>query len=480
MNLARALQVFDEVVGIWSDGQCQLPNSSKQRPSACRCLSQLHQNEHDRQVAAQAFALFFESLDKPLAIVYSEAKFKGKGKKRIKTREAGLFYLSDKQKITARKNIAEKFQWDPEKVGYSPINRLEHPAYDLPAGTGNADSVLLCRSAIIALTCHFQNATALDAMKIFPAPSATVDTRERKRQLFQILRGFFSAAFEPDQSTNWYANQDLANLPISVNKRTDWVNRYHLRDIASALIKSVEQEANRQWIYDIHQGHVCNISKEALAAALPTLVERGMVPRGYKEVLRTSLAETYQHIKPVKYRPIRGNVQKDKASLLAVQNYLQPIIAKSLGVDVLYALDTAFLKTRDHWPQLCHYDFKDDVRRQIEDKVYLGFCPLTKSGCYLQVWQPRTAANPGPQRGQVLFIPKGFILILPGDALHGGGFLSDDQTEDLRLHFYIYTRKFGVVIQSSNQYQELSKYAHQEDLLKPDHLHKLFNSDKNR
>ena len=111
----------------------------------------------------------------------------------------------------------------------------------------------------------------------------------------------------------------------------------------------------------------------------------------------------------------------------------------------------------------------------LSGEVFLGLCPVTESGCHLQVWKPVDNQH-ATRHGEVLFIPYGCILILPGSTIHGGGFLSNGDTRDLRLHFYIYVGVAEKDIQS-NTYLEEEEYMMQASLDPGKALHKLFTSD---
>jgi hypothetical protein len=55
----------------------------------------------------------------------------------------------------------------------------------------------------------------------------------------------------------------------------------------------------------------------------------------------------------------------------------------------------------------------------------------------LQFW-----TKTGNEKGEIVFIPKGQMLMVPGDTIHGGGFRADHRTDGahahMRLHFYVY------------------------------------------
>ena len=230
------------------------------------------------------------------------------------------------------------------------------------------------------------------------------------------------------------------------------------------------------WLSSHLQARLIHISAEALTEALPLLVNRGKVKKGYVHVDYVSMGEVKTGTKSVLYRKIDCTFSSDAQSLRAIRDYFQPLIAETLGAQDQCVVDSAFLKSPHYAPQLCHYDMGIGDRDRLRNKIFLGFSPLTDSGCYLQVWLPRENETSAPQRGRVLFIPKGCILLLPGDTLHGGGFLSDYKTLDLRLHFYIYIHGATPLVMNNNVYQLPDIYPMQESLMPKQSVHNLFTS----
>lgn len=92
----------------------------------------------------------------------------------------------------------------------------------------------------------------------------------------------------------------------------------------------------------------------------------------------------------------------------------------------------SFLLSDGHYFQRCHTDFKRAYFLKHKGRVFIGFAPLTKDGCFLHVWRR------GERDGRRLFLPFGGVLILPCDALHGGGMRSALGSKNLRLHFYFF------------------------------------------
>jgi len=79
--------------------------------------------------------------------------------------------------------------------------------------------------------------------------------------------------------------------------------------------------------------------------------------------------------------------------------------------------------------QRCHRDYKWNDIQEAGASLLIGFAPLTTDGMFLQIWEP------GQPEGKIAFIPFGTFLLLPGDALHGGGFTTSEISSNQRLHF---------------------------------------------
>jgi hypothetical protein len=70
------------------------------------------------------------------------------------------------------------------------------------------------------------------------------------------------------------------------------------------------------------------------------------------------------------------------------------------------------------------------ARLESDQAVFIAFFPLTVAGMWLQLWD-------GPGKGTLVFCPYRKILVLPGNTMHGGGFMSD-KSGNLRGHLYIF------------------------------------------
>jgi hypothetical protein len=105
-------------------------------------------------------------------------------------------------------------------------------------------------------------------------------------------------------------------------------------------------------------------------------------------------------------------------------------------------------------PQRAHRDFTiNTYKEQFPGQVYIGFMPITRDGMFLQVWN-------GPGEAQLIFIPYGNFLLLPGNTIHAGWMCTSVHHRNHRLHFYIIvskephklTRKEDIFFENMNKY----------------------------
>ena len=76
----------------------------------------------------------------------------------------------------------------------------------------------------------------------------------------------------------------------------------------------------------------------------------------------------------------------------------------------------------------------------------------------------------------MIFIPYGYLLLLPGDTIHAGGFQQCFQSEDLRLHLYVYVDI--PYFRNTNVYLSPEEYPANRQLSEEGGLlHTLFNAD---
>ena len=137
------------------------------------------------------------------------------------------------------------------------------------------------------------------------------------------------------------------------------------------------------------------------------------------------------------------------------------------------AYQTSVLVTAVHHPQEPHVDY--DMATGNHKKYMVAFLPLTETGQFLQMWEPNTGVEGQPLPvGDLIFIPRGQLVLVPGDTIHGGGFRADTRSDNglthLRLHFYVYPGETTCMVAShKNQWlnppeKEDALYLHNPEL----------------
>jgi len=428
-----------DIIATKQRDKCPVPGQH-QRKTNCRCLGDLVM--HHRELASEALDFFCSQLREKIA--------SGSGK-------PGSF--------------VDKHVRGSQSTS-TPLNHASHPDYELPVtAAGHPVCIVLCRGAMIELMQLIIGMTADDAKQLFPS-QISLARKQRKRNLFRILRYFME---NPDQGrTSWH--RALRGTGLSTSTAKYFRNHYDLQAIASRCIMRVDK--HQDWIRNNLGGLVCHVPDAIVNKTFPQFKSRGRQPADYKNVHKNSVGCIRQHYDSlVRFRTVdRVDNKNDKRTFDDVEEHLKPIIANTLNTpEEMCSIVSAYLVSQGFAPQVCHYDFVEKDRLKLQGNIHLGLCPLTKSGCYLQAWPRRE--NPGAlQHGVVLFIPKGRILLLPGDTIHGGGFVSDDQTQDLRLHFYIYTNGEKPKI-NHNEYLSLEEYPHSPHLQPGELLDRVFTSD---
>jgi hypothetical protein len=141
-----------------------------------------------------------------------------------------------------------------------------------------------------------------------------------------------------------------------------------------------------------------------------------------------------------------------------------------INMTAVTASDLAFqpslLISEVHKPQEAHVDY--DTSMKYDQKYMIAFLPLTETGQFLQVWE--RSVNGELMHGKVIFIPRGQLVLVPGDTIHGGGFRADVRSDDIhahmRLHFYVYPGKTTSQIdRHKNEYMDPTIYLQHAELM---------------
>jgi hypothetical protein len=331
--------------------------------------------------------------------------------------------------------------------------------------------VLLCQSAIVELTRAFLGSYWDTTESVFP--STLEMKRKKKRTIFQILNLILKDN-PAEYDTVCWEQPAFWRLNMSKDTAKHLVTKYKLRQIVyKNMVRSVEHHAG--WVRNMFKGYVLRLPIGIMDDTFPVLKIRGQQNTGYDTVQSESVAGVAAlRPKRVQFRKIEHQRSTDRASHYHLQKYIKPLIASKLGVSMHdLELLAAFLRSLGYAPQIAHFDYPEKVLEANGGGIYLGLTPLTENGAFLQLWDRNGPGRPG----NIVFIPYGFVLILPGDTVHGGGFHQCFLTMDLRLHFYVYVRKAGE-FSNSNSYQSLDEYPMHNELSENEGLlHAIFSSD---
>jgi len=384
--------------------------------------------------------------------------------------------MVDKPSVDSQRYFANKHVYTPdERPGLTLINRPKNCDYLLPLPSGRArpdSAVVLCRSSIVELTRAFLGTYWASTETVFPS-TAEMGRKKRKRTIFRILSLLLMENIGPRDSVCWEQHA-FRRLNMSKDTAKHHVTKYKLRQIVHQnVVRSINHHS--EWVQNTFNGSVIALPP-SLLEMLSVLQERGRRNSGYDTVQSESVRhDATLRPKRVQFRKIEPERSTDKASYTTVQKYIKPIVANTLGV-LLNDLElmASFLRSLGYAPQAAHFDYPEHVLQKNGRGIYLGLTPLTENGAYLQVWDRNARGSPG----HVVFIPFGFILMLPGDTVHGGGFHQCFQSLDLRLHLYIYVQQPGEVF-NSNIYQSLDDYPMHDELREKDGLlSTIFKSDE--
>ena len=144
---------------------------------------------------------------------------------------------------------------------------------------------------------------------------------------------------------------------------------------------------------------------------------------------------TIKNALEVFYPMTRRRKRKDEKELMDSENYntrickaddeIKEKLKLMIGNDAKeVAYQTSVLLTAVHHPQEPHVDY--DMATGNHKKYMVAFLPLTETGQFLQIWEPNTAGEGQPLPvGELIFIPRGQVVLVPGNTIHGGGFRAD-------------------------------------------------------
>lgn len=331
---------------------------------------------------------------------------------------------------------------------------------------------MLCRSAMIQLTrCYMEwNWSVCESYFI---SRAAFERAKKKQAVIQILAYLL-------KTSDWVAGRNIkwtdtgfTSLGIVRQTAKNYVGQYNLRDVATRCIRPIHKHEN--WIKEFLHGCVVTLDPSWSKDELPRIAERGRVCANFTKVDVHSVGRLPSLLsKVVQYRKIVPCESNDRHAHAFVQTKLKSAIATALNNPIDEVIvEAAFLRSPGHGVQLPHVDFAEKDLQKLRDKIYIGLTPLSCAGSFLQVW---TGDEYGDQ-GEIVYIPFGYILLLPGDTVHAGGFQSCSDNLDLRIHFYVYLNAPGG-LQNKNIYLSTSSYPPNAELLPGGLVHRIFTADE--
>jgi len=300
-----------------------------------------------------------------------------------------------------------------------------------------------------------------------------------KRDIFKILAFLMQMNYATDSDIVWDQEAFVQlNIPTEIAKL--YVRRYRLCSIVKRhVVRSVSHHAG--WVMTIFGGMAIDIPLELLKQAFAQM-ER---TNGSWDSVASNSIGGIASLKPkrVRYRKfshLNSKADRDTIKLLRpfytlVSGALSTLVSGALNVaEDNLSIEFAMLKSQGYATQLPHYDFPQTVLNKHPGHIFLGLTPLTEAGAYLQLWQKDQPGEPG----NVVYIPYGHLLVMPGDTLHGGGFQQCSQSLDPRLLLYIYIRP-AVAVENMNRYQSLVEHPMHPSLDEDGGLlHNIFSMDQ--
>lgn len=175
--------------------------------------------------------------------------------------------------------------------------------------------------------------------------------------------------------------------------------------------------------------------------------------------------------------------ERDQQLLQELEQTLKSAVGGDGDGNNLGEYQGSYMTTDGTNPQPPHVDFRWELLEESQDGLSLAFFPLTKTGCFLQVW-PRND-NATRVEGTVVFIPYGKCLFLPSHTIHGGGFQSNassssnehnnQQGGNLRFHLYLANRGTKLPAFQNNRYTEATDCGRElcERYVNAPHMHEL-------
>jgi len=348
---------------------------------------------------------------------------------------------------------------------------LDHDDDEYNSNDNDADTIFLCHNTVATI---FSTVAGLERAELL---NGWLRHQERDRKW---ARTRTNAVHILEQIANVYPSQkkriewDKISLPLGVStaQAAELASKFKLRKLLQEkhMFVAGTLEADVDVVRPVH-GQVISLPDNILED-MPILRKAGNEvdlrnTQKWAKVRLESISTSYEGLlpnaDPVRYQTLGLLEKKRHKPLRQAIDKLRNLFQNTLGATQIDLDYPAFLKTPTHAPQACHIDFTDEeFLKRSKGKVFLAFVPITCAGMHLQLWPIKN------QPGRVLFIPYGKALCVPGDTIHGGGFLSCLLMHNLRLHFYI--RINGCVFPKSqaNHYLDETQFPQSDKLTAKD------------
>jgi hypothetical protein len=125
------------------------------------------------------------------------------------------------------------------------------------------------------------------------------------------------------------------------------------------------------------------------------------------------------------------------------------------------AYRVSHMLTGKQMAQSPHFDYPKKLRKDN----YIAFWPFTKADQFLQIWPTRKKGG-GCVAGELIHLPLGQILMVPGKTVHAGGFMASP-CGHIRGHVYVYPNEKVIGMESETNFYCGSVQYGQNKFLEP-------------
>ena len=303
-----------------------------------------------------------------------------------------------------------------------------------------------CHNAIAAILVSVMM-TSRRQVRIFMPSEQSRITQRRKATVFRVLERFalYVASGCYDNTTrrvNW-SHCCFGDLDLDSKQLKTICSKYGIKQLQTKLIWLLDDDDHCEELMRSIGGR--NVT-------IPQYLHRLLYDVCTTADVSVNNPNYWNNATSVKFASIEQPCLLDsvcRGFLPVFEEHLQDHLQNHPGI----RLKPSVLKTPKHRIQERHTDFKRSILDEYPDELFLAFTPLTEAGMFLQIWPWED------ERGVVVFVPHGKLLLMPGSVLHGGGFLTCSIRHNLRMHFYIYLGKSASRnIQQANEYSEEGSY----------------------